>query len=97
MASGPDDAAISPPAPNPFNPEVRLRYQLPYRSKVEVAVFDVAGRKVATLFSGEVEAGAHDLSWNGRDDGQQGLPSGVYFARVQFGRNQLVHKLILMK
>ena len=47
-----------------------------------VAIFDIAGRRLATLHSGAMAAGAHTIPWRGADDRGVALPSGVYFARI---------------
>ena len=68
--------------PNPFNPETELRFVLDRSGPVDLAVFDLAGRRVRTLVAEWREAGAHTLSWNGRDDAGRILPSGSYFVRL---------------
>lgn len=69
--------------PNPARGEVRVRWSLPRGGDAEVAVFDVQGRRVATLARGTQAAGSHDATWSGRDE--QGRPAapGVYLVRVR--------------
>jgi len=68
--------------PNPFNPRTEIRFELPEPGRVGVAIFDIAGRRLATLHSGAMAAGAHTIPWRGKDDRGNELPSGVYFARI---------------
>lgn len=68
--------------PNPFNPETAIRYSLPEAGNVALAVFDVNGRRVATLESGMKPAGAHAVRWNGLDDAGKRVTSGIYFYRL---------------
>ncbi len=68
--------------PNPFNPQVTLSFALPRAADVTLEVFDVAGRRVATLWHGELAAGLHTLTWDGRDLAGRDAPSGRYLARL---------------
>ena len=85
--------------PNPFNPETRLDFALKSPGWVKLDVYDVVGRHVRRLEDGLVDAGRHERRWDGRDDADNALPSGVYFARLAgSGKldNQAV-KLVLVK
>ncbi len=66
--------------PNPFNPRTSIAFELAESAEVELAIVDLAGRQVATLFSGTLPAGPHDVAWNGEDDRGRPLPSSTYFA-----------------
>jgi len=68
--------------PNPFNPRTTLRFDLARAGRVELAVYDLQGRRVRVLVSETRPAGRHEVSWDGRDDQGHGLSSGIYFARV---------------
>jgi len=78
--------------PNPFNPETVISYELPSASEVNIRIYDVLGREVATLQSGVMEAGTHRLKWNAK-----GLPSGVYMSCLQVGQFTEVRKMIMTK
>ena len=84
-------------SPNPFNPRVSLKFELAARTEILVEVFDVRGRKVASLGSKIREAGVHDLSWDGTSRTGRPLPSGVYFARVRAGDITEAVKVMLAK
>jgi len=83
--------------PNPFNPTTVIRYELPERASVFLAVYNVRGELVRVLVDGEKPAGAHGVSWDGRSDVGVALASGVYFCRLQVGTSVLARKLILLK
>jgi flagellar hook assembly protein FlgD len=83
--------------PNPFNPTTQIRYYLPERSRVRLAVYDVKGRRVATLVDGVKSAGYHNQVWAGRDDNGLESASGVYFYRLVAGKTTLSHKMILLQ
>jgi Zn-dependent metalloprotease len=83
--------------PNPFNPKTTIRFALPTAGKVEVAVYDAGGRKVRTLVDGLRPAGYQTISWDGRDDGNHDLGSGVYYYTVRAGDEKASHKMMLLK
>ena len=68
--------------PNPSARGMRLSYSLSQRQRVNLAVYDVGGRRVRTLMDGEAAAGVHSNEWDGADAGGRALPSGLYFARL---------------
>ena len=78
----PSHAALDQNFPNPFNPATTLRYELPRDASIELAVFDLRGRRVTTLHRGPQTAGYHDARWDGRDDQGRAVASGLYFARL---------------
>jgi hypothetical protein len=90
-------AALEQVYPNPFNPNVALTYSLPERGRVSLDVFDVNGRLVRHLVSGEMPEGIHTALWNAEDGSGARMSSGVYFARFRFEGVVETRKLILMK
>lgn len=83
--------------PNPFNPSTTIHYELPTAQHVQMLVYDVTGRLVRTLLRGEVAAGPHSVTWQGRDDRGARVASGVYFLTVRTGERSLRRKLSLVK
>jgi len=76
-------ARLAGNAPNPFSGRTTVEFTLPEQTRVTVSVYDMMGRKVATLVDGVRSSGPHTVSWNGRADGGQDLASGVYLLRMQ--------------
>jgi hypothetical protein len=74
----PEEFALDQNHPNPFNPTTSINYQLPEPAAVTLAVYNVLGRRVATLVDGEQPAGFHTVYWDG-----SGFSSGLYFLRMQ--------------
>ena len=78
--------------PNPFNPATTISFVLPSTLVVSLKVFDALGREVSVLLSERMPAGKYSQQWNA-----EGLPSGVYFYRLQVGSFSETKKLTLMK
>jgi hypothetical protein len=69
--------------PNPFNPGTTLFLSLEESEDVVVSVYDIIGRKINTLFSGIIDAGNHEMGWDGLDQNGMQAPSGHYFVKMQ--------------
>jgi len=70
--------------PNPFNPKTTIRFALAEAGVVELAVYTLGGRRLATLLeAAPLPAGEHAVTWNGQDDGGRSLASGVYLCRLR--------------
>lgn len=78
--------------PNPFNPTTTIQYDLPQQTKVQLAIFNTAGRRVKTLVNGARTAGYHSLTVD-----MQGLSSGIYFYRLQAGRFSQTQRMLFLK
>jgi trimeric autotransporter adhesin len=85
--------------PNPFNPSTTIRFKLAAADHVRVAVFDVAGRRVATLLERQLPPGEHVVEWAGINRSGFPVGSGVYFYRVTTagGRFSASRKMVLTK
>jgi M6 family metalloprotease-like protein len=84
--------------PNPFNPTTMIQYELPVKSAVQLQIFDIRGRLVRRLRSGEIEAaGRHQVAWNGRDSTGRQVSSGTYFYRLEADGHQAVRRMVLLK
>jgi hypothetical protein len=83
--------------PNPFNPKTTIAFNLPQAADVRLEVYDVAGRRVATLINRNLAAGPHEVVWNGLADGGEHVASGVYFYRLAAGDRELSRKMVLLK
>lgn len=85
---------LRPLSTNPFNGEAQLRYSVPTDGAAELAVFDVAGRRVRSLVQQNLKAGSYTAIWDGRDEAGVAAPSGIYFARFRAGKEDLRVKLV---
>jgi hypothetical protein len=84
--------SLSQNYPNPFNPATTIKYDLPSPCRVRIDIYDILGRRVATLADEEQVAGAHQVIWNASDKS-----SGIYFYRIQAGEYVETKKMMLMK
>jgi hypothetical protein len=78
--------------PNPFNPTTTLNVELAETGNVDLRVYNIQGQLVSTLANGMMEAGRHELQFNGA-----GLPSGMYLARLTTDQGSQVERLLLAK
>jgi hypothetical protein len=83
--------------PNPFNPATLIRYGLPEAGVVELKIYDLLGREVKTLLSGQETAGYHTAIWDGTTNAGTSAGSGVYFARFSAGKFSDMRKMTLLK
>jgi len=83
--------------PNPFNPRVTVAFHLDAPARGEVAMYDLAGRRVRTLAGGELPAGETRLVWDGRDHRGREMPSGTYLCRLRAGGRTATLKLNLAR
>ncbi len=90
-------ADLSNNYPNPFNPETTINYQLPENSRVELSVFNLKGQKVKTLINETLESGNHTVIWNGTDNNDKSVSSGIYFYKMKTDNHEETKKMILMK
>ena len=93
----PTEFRVSQNYPNPFNPSTTIKFALPASEKVSVKIYDMLGREVATLLNTQLEAGNHQVVWNGQNNYGSIVSTGVYFYRVVSGNNIVVKKMLLMK
>lgn len=88
---------LLPNFPNPFNSETIIRFSLPAAAVVELAIYNSAGQRVATLVSGLQRARLHTARWDGRDDQGQLLASGLYLCSLRTGQQVETRKLLLVR
>ncbi len=88
----PDAFMLEQNYPNPFNPTTVIRYQLPVQSDVRIEVFDILGRRVATLVNETMEAGTHQVTFDGSR-----LASGIYHYRLTAGDFAQTRRFTLIK
>ena len=83
--------------PNPFNPSTTIKYNLNYNSYVNVAIYNVAGELVKTLFNGPQKKGKSSLIWNTKNNENESVPGGLYIYSVNTKNNIHSKKMMLLK
>jgi hypothetical protein len=83
--------------PNPFNPNTTIEFELSSGGETIVAVYNLVGQKVGTLYSGELSSGKHSFVWDGTDDSGKMVASGVYFYNVSIDGLTKNKRMLLLK
>ncbi len=93
----PQSTSLSQNYPNPFNAQTQISFEIASTGNVELSVFNLIGQKVATLASGQYEAGSYTVIWNGLDTNGNPVSSGLYYYRLQTGSDSETMKMTLLK
>ncbi len=83
--------------PNPFNPSTTIRFALPEAAEVSLKIYDIAGQLVQTLVGGVIEAGRHQVVWDGTNQHGVLVASGIYFYQLRAGAFKQVRKMSLVR
>jgi flagellar hook assembly protein FlgD len=83
--------------PNPFNSDTIIQFNIPNSDEVTLSIYDVMGQRICTLVDDNLIAGNYSVSWNGKNDIGNSLPSGIYFYRIETGNYADVKRMILLK
>jgi hypothetical protein len=83
--------------PNPFNPSTTISFFIPANDNVEIIIYDILGIKVKSLLNERLNSGAHNISWNGKNDYGNQLTSGIYLYRIKYKDKLQTGKLVLQK
>ena len=88
----PQDFTLYQSYPNPFNSSTCIKYELSFKSNVNISVYDVSGRNIVTLLDSVQPEGYYQLNWDA-----ESLPSGIYFCRLQADNSNHIMKIVLLK
>jgi hypothetical protein len=83
--------------PNPFNPSTTISFFISANDNVEIIIYDILGIKVKSLLNERLNSGAHNISWNGKNDYGNQLTSGIYLYRIKYKDKLQTGKLVLQK
>jgi outer membrane protein assembly factor BamB len=83
--------------PNPFNPSTTISFQLAENSPVELVIYNMKGQKVKELMNSNLDAGYYKVVWNGKDDQNRSVSSGIYFYKMKSGKYVSTGKCIQLK
>jgi hypothetical protein len=93
----PTETRVEGVHPNPFADGVTVAFALAHPTRVELAVYDVAGARVRTLRSGAFDVGRYQVAWDGRDDAGRTAPAGIYMIRMSADRMVRIAKVVRMR
>ncbi len=85
-----------PPSPNPLHGGTQLAYELPSAAHVSLGIYDLGGRRVASLANGFVGEGRHAVRWNTQDDGGRPVAAGLYFVRFETQGLRTTSRLVVL-
>jgi hypothetical protein len=89
--------ALRQNSPNPFRDGTAMAFNLPTAARTKINVYDVAGRKIATVVDRQFPAGRHSVEWNGTDSAGGHVPAGIYFYRLEAGSHTSTKKMIVLR
>jgi hypothetical protein len=89
--------ALGPVSPNPFREAAVISYSAPQAANVSIDIYDVNGRLVHTVYNGQVEAGTHQVTWDGRDSAGAKVARGVYFCRMNAEAFSATEKVVMLQ
>ncbi|MCD6162401.1 MAG: VCBS repeat-containing protein [candidate division Zixibacteria bacterium] len=88
----PDSYFLAQNHPNPFNPITNIEYGIPKESFIKISIYDILGREIDVIVNQYQQAGYFKVIWDA-----SGLPSGLYFYKIQAGRYSKIRKMLLLK
>ena len=83
--------------PNPFNPITEIRFTLALESSIKLNIYNVSGQLVKTLVDDNYNAGCYAIQWNGRDNQDKSVSSGIYFYRIKAGDYIETRSMVMLK
>ena len=83
--------------PNPFNPETKINFSTQNHQNVQITVYNIRGQVVKNLVNKEFQPGNHSVIWNGTDNNDRNVASGVYFYRFVSDDKNIMSRMVLMK
>ena len=90
--AAPSNFTMSQNYPNPFNPVTTIGFTLVAEAEIELAVFDLSGRKIQTIFTGQTSPGEYSAEFDANN-----LPAGIYFYRLKMDSDSMTKKMLLLK
>lgn len=83
--------------PNPFNLFTSIEFSLPYSARIKLMVYSINGQRVYMMQTEKLPVGLHRFHWNGKDNFNNNVSSGVYLIKLDNGMQSLANKVLLLK
>jgi hypothetical protein len=93
----PSGYRLSANYPNPFNPETNIEYELPKSGLVRLEVYNLLGQKIKTLIDQNQMAGVHQAIWNGKNEFDEAVASGIYLYRMETNDFKATKRMLLIR
>jgi len=93
----PKNALLKSNYPNPFNPGTNIEYHINISGYVELSIFDVQGKKIKDITNKNQKAGTHKYYWNGKNNDNKLVSSGVYFYQLKIDNEVHVNRMLFIK
>jgi len=93
----PTEFALAQNFPNPFNPETVISYSTPKPAQIRIEIYNAIGKKIRTLVDDYVQAGQHQIIWDGKNDNGIQVSTGIYYYIMQSGSFRSMKKAVFMK
>jgi hypothetical protein len=88
---------LFPNYPNPFNPTTTITFSNKENKSVKLEIYNIRGQKIVTLVNAEMQAGMHNVVWQGTDRTGVRVASGMYFSKLTVGKEDFIRKMLLLK
>jgi len=88
---------LLPNFPNPFNTSTQIKFIIPKTTRVALTIYDTLGRNVRTLIDQSIDSGSYKVCWDGKDDNEKQVSSGIYVFRLESASFVSVKKGLLLK
>lgn len=95
--ANPGPSALRAAQPNPTTGPASIAFSLPGRSRVQLSIFDVSGRRIADLLDGTLAGGTYSIPWDGRDDGGQPVALGTYFYQLTVDGREESKRMVVIR
>ncbi len=93
----PNKLLLSQNFPNPFNPSTHIQFTIPKSDIIKIEIFDINGQAIKKLTDQKFSAGEHTVVWNGKDNKNNPVSSGIYYYRLQSKLVSTIKKMTLIR
>lgn len=93
----PDGFSLGQNYPNPFNPTTNISFLVPVNTRARIEIYNVLGELIAVPFDDAVQAGEHQVVWNGRNQNGESVASGIYLYKLVSNSYSETRKMMLLK
>ena len=93
----PTEFSLTQNYPNPFNPETVISYSTPKPAQIRIEIYNAIGKKIRTLVDDYVQAGQHQIIWDGKNDNGIQVSTGIYYYIMQSGNFRSMKKAVFVK